>query len=128
MEVRESQIDGKGLFAVRRLAAKRKIGEMVGDRVSQRVARRRIRNKRRFAVVELGDGTAIDATSTKGFFRYINHSCSPNAFIRICRGHVEFYSLRTIQPGEEITCNYGETHHNGTLRCNCGSAGCRGYL
>jgi hypothetical protein len=78
--------------------------------------------------VEFGDGRAMDASMSGNIFRYINHSCAPNAYMRIFHGHVEFYALRTIHPGEEITCRYGETHHAGKLPCNCGSAYCQGYL
>jgi SET domain-containing protein len=41
---------------------------------------------------------------------------------------VEFYALRDIEPGEEITVNYGETHHDGQLACRCGAPGCVGRL
>jgi len=127
-KVRRSRIDGRGLFAKHRIRARKKMGEMVGEVVSVRVARRRARNRRRIAIVELGDGTAVDATDRDGDFRYVNHSCSPNAFMRTCYGRVEFYALRDIAPGEEITCDYGETHHAGTVRCKCGGDRCRGCL
>ncbi|MFL6699277.1 MAG: hypothetical protein ACJ8GJ_19095 [Vitreoscilla sp.] len=41
---------------------------------------------------------------------------------------MEFYSLRAIEPGEEITVNYGQTHHEGKLRCRCGAPNCIGNL
>ena len=28
----------------------------------------------------------------------------------------------------ELTADYGETHHAGTLRCRCGAPNCRGAL
>lgn len=128
LEVRKSQIDGKGLFAASRIPARRKLGELTGEVISWREARRRAKQQRRLALVERGDGTAIDGRRHGNEFRYINHSCSPNAYIRICYGHVEFYSLRVIQAGEELTCDYGESHHDGTLPCTCGSESCRGRL
>jgi SET domain-containing protein len=60
--------------------------------------------------------------------RYTNHSCRPNARLDIGQGRVEFYALRAIAVGEEITVNYGETHHQGRLACRCGAAGCSGWL
>ena len=33
-----------------------------------------------------------------------------------------------IAAGEEITVDYGETHHGGRLPCRCGATGCRGAL
>jgi hypothetical protein len=34
----------------------------------------------------------------------------------------------SIVRGDEITVNYGETHHEGTLACRCGAPGCVGWL
>ena len=127
-EIRESRIDGKGLFANAAIPSRKKIGELEGERVSVRTARRRAKNYTRIAIVEIGDGTAIDASNTETAFKYINHSCSPNAYMRTCYGRVEFYSLRDIKKGEEITCDYGITHHDGTKPCECGSARCRKFI
>ena len=40
----------------------------------------------------------------------------------------EFYARRAIAPGEELTVDYGESHHGGRLPCRCGAATCRGYI
>lgn len=105
-----------------------KIGEFAGELISQREARRRARGGRKIAIVEFNDGRALDATRAPNWFRYINHSCSANAYIRIYRDHIEFYARRAIGRGEEVTCDYGESHHDGALHCKCGSAKCRGYI
>ena len=60
--------------------------------------------------------------------RFTNHSCRPNARLSIRDGRVEFYALRDIASGEEITVDYGETHHEGQLKCRCGAPGCVGWL
>jgi SET domain-containing protein len=127
-KVKRSRIQGRGLFALSPLPARRKLGELGGELISQREARRRARTTDCISIVEFGDGTALDATHAGGPFRYVNHSCEPNAFMRRYRGRVEFYSLRRVEAGEELTCDYGETHHDGKLPCRCGSAGCRGRL
>lgn len=126
--VRPSPIDGRGLFARRRLPARRKIGEMIGEVITVQEGRRRAQGRRRLALVELGDGTAIDGSRTRQFFRYVNHSCAPNTYMRIAHRRVEFYALRDIRPGEEITCDYVESHHEGRLRCRCGAPRCRGAI
>ena len=51
----------------------------------------------------------------------MNHSCGPNTQPKRQQGRVEFYSPRDIAPGEELTADYGETHHEGRLRCCCGA-------
>ncbi len=127
-KVGRSRIQGRGLFATSPLPARRKLGELGGELISQREARRRARGRESVMIVEFGDGTALDASRLGSDFRYVNHSCEPNAYMRLYRGHVEFYSLRPIAAGEEVTCDYGETHHDGRLACRCGSPRCRGAL
>ena len=127
-EIRPSRIQGRGIFALTALPARRKLGELGGERISVREARRRARKTARIAIVEFGDGTALDASRRGTNFKYLNHSCSPNTYMRRCYGRVEFYALRRIGPGEELTCDYGETHHDGALACRCGSPRCRGNL
>jgi SET domain-containing protein len=48
--------------------------------------------------------------------------------MRVAHGKVEFYTLKPIKKGEELTCNYGETHHDGKLKCRCGAPNCKGFL
>lgn len=79
-------------------------------------------------MVEFGDGRALDASINANELRYVNHSCKPNTYMRVYYSKVEFYSLRLIEKGEELTCNYGETHHEGKLKCKCGSENCKGFL
>ena len=87
----------------------------------------RARTRSRIRIIELNASMALDVEEGNEF-KYINHSCSPNTFMRSYRGRVEFYALRRIGSGEELTCDYGETHHEGTLACKCGSENCVGRL
>lgn len=123
-----SRIDGQGVFADEAIPARRKIGEMRGELISVAEARRRIKGRERIHVVELSSKRAVDATHDAGVMRFINHSCSPNAVLRIRQGRAEFYALRDIEPGEELTAHYGESHHEGRLRCRCGAPNCSGRL
>jgi SET domain-containing protein len=128
LSVRESSIDGLGAFALVPIPARRKIGEFEGERISLCEARRRALVQDRIVIVELGTQAAIDGSRRGNKTQFVNHSCSPNTYIRVCSGRVEFYALRDILDGEELTCDYGETHHNGARRCTCQSANCQGYL
>lgn len=127
LEVKPSFIDGRGLFAISVIPARSKIGELTGEIISVAEARRRARRYQRIKIVELDLSTALDLAEGNEF-KYVNHSCSPNTFMRVYRRRIEFYALREISPGEELTYNYGETHHEGTLICRCGSANCRERL
>lgn len=128
VDVKASRIDGRGAFAAEAIPARRKIGEIRGEAVSVREARRRAKGVERIMIVELSDRRAIDASNSTDPLRFTNHSCQPNAVLRIRQGRVEFYAMRDVKPGEELTVNYGETHHEGKLRCRCGAAGCVGRL
>ncbi len=128
VRVAASRIDGQGAFADEPIPARRKIGEIRGEAVSVREARRRAKGVARIMIVELSETRAIDASRSTDPLRFTNHSCRPNAVLRIRQGRVEFYAMRDVTAGEEITVNYGETHHEGRLRCRCGAPGCVGRL
>lgn len=126
--VKRSRIDGFGAFAAEPVPAHRKIGEIRGESISVAEARRRAAGQQRIMIVEVSTRHAIDASKSTDPMRFTNHSCQANARLQIRDGRIEFYSLRAIEPGEEVTVNYGETHHEGTLPCRCGQPGCVGFL
>ncbi len=126
--VAPSAIDGQGAFAAEPIPPRLKIGEIRGQSISVAEARIRATRHERIMIVELSAKKAIDFTLSSDPMRYTNHSCRPNARLVIRNGRVEFYAARAIAAGEEITVDYGQTHHEGRLRCQCGAAGCRGAL
>ncbi len=128
VEVAPSPIDGQGAFAAEPVPRGRKIGEIRGEAITVEEARIRATRSERIMIVELSERRAIDFSRSSDPMRYTNHSCEPNARLDIRQGRVEFYALRAIAAGEEITVDYGETHHEGRLACRCGAPGCSGRL
>ncbi len=128
VDVMASPIDGRGAFAAEAITPRRKIGEIRGESVSVAEARIRATRHARIMIVELSDRRAIDFSMSTDPMRYTNHSCQPNARLSIRNGRVEFYALRAIGRGEEITVDYGPTHHDGQLACRCGAPNCVGRL
>ncbi len=128
VDVKPSRIDGRGAFAAEPVPARRKIGEIRGEAISVREARRRAKGMARIMIVEVSETRAIDASHSQDPLRFVNPSCRPTAALRIRQGRVEFYAMREIATGEEITVDYGETHHEGKLACRCGQPGCVGKL
>jgi SET domain-containing protein len=126
--VRKSEIDGHGVFAAEMIPPRLKIGEIRGEAISCAEGRRRAASLQRIMIVEISPRTAIDASKSTDPMRFTNHSCQANARLAIIAGRIEFYALRAIAPGEEITVDYGETHHEGKLRCRCGAPNCIGAL
>jgi SET domain-containing protein len=128
VEVRRSPIDGFGVFALEPVPRWYKIGEVRGESISVAEARRRAATLERIMIVEISDKKAVDLARSSDPMRFTNHSCQANAQLRISAGRIEFYALRAIETGEEITVDYGETHHEGRLACRCGAPGCVGRL
>lgn len=127
LEVRRSGITGRGLFSATPIAKRAKIGEFEGEIVGLRESRRRARGRKIVAIVEL-ERHALDATRSKRGFRFINHSCDPNTFMRCTSDRAEFYARRAIRAGEELTVDYMNSHHDGRLACRCGARNCRGFI
>jgi uncharacterized protein len=125
--VRPSTLVGHGLFSPLPIAARTKIGEFEGEEIRIREARRRARGRTVIAIVEL-DRHALDATAMTRGFRFINHSCDPNTYMRCTPVRAEFYARRDIAAGEELTVDYMDSHHDGKLPCRCGARGCRGFI
>ena len=128
VSVAPSRIDGQGAFAAEAIAPRLKIGEIRGESISVATARIRATRHERIMIVEVSAKKAIDFSKSADAMRYTNHSCQPNARLCIRQGRVEFYAVHAIAAGQEITVNYGETHHAGKLACRCGTAGCIGRL
>ncbi|GDY28994.1 SET domain-containing protein-lysine N-methyltransferase [Gandjariella thermophila] len=84
--------------------------------------------------VQLGPALHLDLPDTYGleeimdrfYWRFMNHSCEPNAMIR---GR-DVFALRTAEPGEEITFDYHTTEYElaEPFDCRCGSARCVGRV
>lgn len=124
----KSSIQGKGLFTDSPIPRRKKLGEFTGERISTHEARKRAKGRKRIAIVEISLKEAIDVSVNGGPFRFINHSCDPNVFMRIAHGRVEFYAKRDIAARDELTSDYECSHHDGQLRCRCQSSDCRGFI
>jgi SET domain-containing protein len=97
---------GLGLFATKPIKRGVYIATYRGRRTTTEEAdRREIRGaKYQF---ELNKRWTIDGSPRWNVARYINHSCRPNAKPVGRRGGIVIVALRQIEPGEEITYDYG---------------------
>ncbi|MDQ2659247.1 MAG: SET domain-containing protein-lysine N-methyltransferase [Verrucomicrobiota bacterium] len=123
----KSGINGRGCFAAIALPARKKVGELLGERISNREAARRVARGGKVRISQLDDRWSIDASRGGDATALINHSCAPNCFSRTTRGHLLFFALRKIITGEEITLDYTPSQHPGR-RCTCGAPSCRGVM
>lgn len=128
VKVAKSKIAGKGAYALQNIPARKKIGDLGGVIITMKEAKELIKNLKVINMVELDNNLALNASANPNDIRFINHSCGPNTFMRVMKDRVEFYALKNIKKGEELSCDYGETHHEGTLPCKCGAKNCRGFI
>jgi SET domain-containing protein len=127
LKVKKSNIYGKGCFALEHLPARKKIENYAGELIKgSRKIQARIQKQAESAIkiITLDDNTAIDGAVGGNETAYINHSCDPNAFIRIVPGQkVAVFARRDIRPGEELTIDYRDPDHPEV--CHCGASNCR---
>ena len=127
LSIQESTIQGRGCFAVAHFKGRRKIAEYTGQKIKNAEANRRA-NRRRLRICAINERWSLDGSRGGNGTHYINHSCEPNAFMKVLKGHVLFIALRDILPGEEITIDYESTLHSNKKRCTCGAPSCRGTI
>ena len=125
--VRTSRINGRGLFAVIDLPRRRKLGEISGTLERLPRARAVVANLPKIYLIELSRRYALDCARGNSF-KYLNHSCEPNCYLRTCGKRVEVYTLHHIKAGTELTVDYGVTPHKTGMKCACGAARCRRIL
>jgi uncharacterized protein len=127
ISIAPSEIEGKGCFATQSFVRRHKIAEYSGERISNAEANRRAK-RRRLRICAINTRWSLDGSRGGNGTHYINHSCEPNAFMKILYNHILFIALRDIQPGEEITIDYESTLHSDTKRCSCRASKCRGTI
>ncbi len=127
LRVAPSKIHGWGVFADEWIPPRRKVIEYTGERVSRREAKRRSRRSR-VCLFELNSYWCVDGAVGGSGAELINHSCDPNLYAVILKGHILYMSRRAIAPGEELTVDYHLAHDTDRIPCRCGSPNCRGTL
>ena len=128
LAVRKSCINGKGCFATIQFPRGKMIAEYAGERITNAEAERRASGRKVLRICAINSRWSLDGSLGGNGTHYINHSCQPNSFMKILYGHIQFYALRDIHPGEEITIDYEYTLHSDKKRCYCGAPLCRGTI
>lgn len=125
LTVKKSKIYGKGCFALAHFPARKKIADYAGEQIrGSRKIQARIRRQDAIKIIQIGDDAAIDGAVGGNETAYINHSCDPNAFMRVMPGEkVAIFARRDISPGDELTINYRDPNH--PVVCKCGADNCR---
>jgi hypothetical protein len=124
-EVRESPIQGRGLFA-REPISKDEIVCVKGGHIFDRTKLREIQERLGPAEIQIGVDIFIGPLAEderEGSMIFSNHSCDPNIGVK---GQVVFVAMRDIRAGEELTHDWAMTDDDDySMPCNCAARDCR---
>ena len=137
--VRKSTIQGRGVFATRRIRKGTRIAEYTGERITNREADRRYDDTRmgrhHTFLFTLDKRTVVDGAIAAGGgdASFINHSCDPNCEAIIRNKRIYIHAKRDIYPGTELAYDYqyertGEKDDEKFYFCRCGAENCRGTM
>lgn len=127
LRVGRSPIHRWGVYAEEAIPARRKVIEYTGERISRAETKRRGQGPRTY-LFTLDDYWTIDGAAGGSGAEIINHSCAPNLYSCIIKGHILYMSRRAIEPGEELTVDYRFSPKVERVPCRCGAPECRGTI
>lgn len=133
IEVKQSGIHGKGVYARKRIKKDSAIIEYTGERISEDEANERYRDNPSTYLFMVDEDTFIDGLSGGNEARFINHSCKPNCAAYLEDDRVVIHALKNIKPGTELTYDYQLTNEDPDetptdYSCRCGVRKCRGTM
>ncbi len=120
----KSSIAGKGIFSSEDIKKEEKILTLTCKTVRWKI--RTAKESQRFANwIGLGNHRWLNTNPTD--FRYLNHSCEPNAAIIEKKTLI---ALKDIRKGDEIYFDYSMTDDDiyWKMECKCGTKSCRGVI
>lgn len=138
-QVRRSPVHGRGVYAMRPIAAGERLFEYRGEIITWEEALARHphdpANPEHTFYFHIDDGRVIDGGRGGNSSRWINHACRPNCEADEVGGRVYIRALRAIEPGEELFFDYAlmlEGRHTARVKkryeCRCGAPECRGTM
>lgn len=124
IEIRDSAIDGKGLFAAEPIKRGERI-QFIQGATFKKVIKKSDEAMALMNSIGVGRHLWIDTEGTP--FRYINHSCEPNAAIV---GTKTVIAIKNIPKDGEIFMDYSLTDADPlwSMKCSCGAKTCRGTI
>ena len=131
-EVKRTREKGVGIFAKKEIGASTVIGDYLGKVIRTREYDLK-NDKKGLYLMYYSDQASIYPNLKKPDIHLLNHSCRPNCWIYIYKGHTLFFALKKIKPGEELTISYLLSPNDGTCSpcthiCKCNSKHCTGTM
>jgi len=133
IEVRNSPIEGSGLFALVDLPKWTCAMEYQGTLVPWEEKEEEAEEKT--VLFEVDENWVIDPRLNGNDARYVNHSCEPNCETWLEEKRVYIWTCKKIKAGEELTIDYGlsvgrkpKKKDRKAYPCYCGTKKCRGTM
>jgi SET domain-containing protein len=127
LAIRGSRIHRRGVYAQEPIPARRKVIEYTGERINRRETKLRGDGPLTY-LFTLDDYWTLDGAFGGSGAEIINHSCEPNLYSCILKGHILYMSKRAIRRGEELTVDYRFDKKIEDVPCRCGARTCRGTI
>ncbi|KAG7191352.1 histone methyltransferase set2 [Scheffersomyces spartinae] len=134
----QTEKKGYGLRADKELSEGQFIYEYIGEVIDEKAFRQRMieydtKNFKHFYFMMLNKDSFIDATLKGSLARFVNHSCSPNAFVDKWvvgeKLRMGIFAKRSIAVGEEITFDYNVDRYGAQKQpCYCGEPNCIKFM
>jgi len=123
-----SLIHGEGVFAQTEMRRGERVIEYIGEKITKAESLRRC-ERQNWYIFALDEQWDLDGDFEWNPARRVNHSCAPNCEAECEEGRIWIMARRDIQPGEEITFNYGyDLEDYREHPCHCGAVGCVGFI
>ncbi len=130
-QIKKTKEKGFGVFVKKEIKAGTIIGDYLG-KVIKTAQYDLDRDKEGLYLMFYTNEASIYPDLKKPGIHLLNHSCSPNCWIYIYRGHTLFFALRNIKPGEELTISYllspKDNCNPCSHTCKCQSQLCTGSM
>ena len=134
IEVRESGVHGRGVYATQLISQGTRIIEYTGQRVSWEAAPDDENDPHTFNF-GLENGEVINPEIGGNDARWINHCCDPNCEAIEEDNRIFIYAMCDIEPGEELFYDYAleidepiTEESKNKFACHCHSSNCRGTM
>ena len=131
-KIKKSNIDNKGLYAVKNIKAGTKIIYYKGKIITKKETEKNPKydNDKAIYLFNLNNRYDLDGDFDYNTARLINHSCNPNCEVDGKALKLWIFALRDIRKGEELSYDYGFGYDKDYKQfvCKCGAKNCVGYI
>lgn len=131
-KVKKSNIDKRGLYALKNIKSGTKIIEYIGKLIGKKETETnpKFDNEKDIYLFNLNNKYDLDGDYSWNTARLINHSCNPNCEVEGKGLKLWITATKDIKKDEELSYDYGFGYDVDYKQfpCKCGSQNCAGYI